>query len=404
MTRSRDIAEILGLTEAENTDNLSLGAGGGGGSGVTSYAYDSAGALLAADSSGYEDGSLHYLSKLREMYVWDDSDGGFFKVDELSESKLAAAISNRTNAQGDVSGYTLGGSLYGPGLYTNIIDKYLFATDGNAVDVGDLAQNSGYGSGHSSSTHGYVAHGFTNPPTVQSNGIERFSFATDGNASIMNAQLTRTGYRNAGVSSDDNAYVLGSITSSYPAGTPVMDKFSFTSDVNATTAGSLTREISRLSGNNSITHGYATGGRDPNGSNWANYIEKFPFAIDTNATDVGDLTVGRREAGPSGSNSSTHGYMAGGASDADRTASNVIEKFSFASDGNATDVGDLSTAKAEGANTSSGISGYAAAGTSGQPSNTNGNSIQKFPFASDTGSASIGFVTVDRRNMPSTQV
>jgi hypothetical protein len=206
------------------------------------------------------------------------------------------------------------------------------------------------------------------------------------------------------VSSDDNAYVLGSITSSYPAGTPVMDKFSFTSDVNATTAGSLTREISRLSGNNSITHGYATGGRDPNGSNWANYIEKFPFAIDTNATDVGDLTVGRREAGPSGSNSSTHGYMAGGASDADRTASNVIEKFSFASDGNATDVGDLSTAKAEGANTSSGISGYAAAGTSGQPSNTNGNSIQKFPFASDTGSASIGFVTVDRRNMPSTQV
>ena len=32
MSRSKDIAEILGATEAENTENVSLGAGGGGGS------------------------------------------------------------------------------------------------------------------------------------------------------------------------------------------------------------------------------------------------------------------------------------------------------------------------------------------------------------------------------------
>jgi hypothetical protein len=365
-------------------------------SGVTSYAYDSAGALLAADSSGYDDGSLHYLSKLREMYVWDDSDGGFFKVDELSSAKLATepSMPSRTNAQGAVSGYTASG-----GGNNNVIDKYSFTSDGDATDVGDLAQRSGYGSGHSSSTHGYVAHGITSsaPQGATSNSIERFSFAVDGNASIMNAELTRPGYRSAGASSDDNAYVLGSLTPSYVYGTPIIDKFSFTSDVNATTAGSLTRSKSRLSGNNSTTYGYANAGYHYQNL-YANYIEKFPFAADNDATDVGDLTVGRNSAGPSGSNSSTHGYVAGGLTP---TTTNAIEKFSFASDGNATDVGDLSTAKSEHANTSSGISGYTAAGR-----NENGSSphIEKFPFASDAGSTSIGIVTTSRHNVSSAQV
>ena len=59
---------------------------------------------------------------------------------------------------------------------------------------------------------------------------------------------------------------------------------------------------------------------------------------DGNATDVGDLTQSVYYA--AGQSSTASGYTSGG-----RTPSNVdtIDKFPFASDGNATDVGDLTT-------------------------------------------------------------
>jgi hypothetical protein len=41
-----------------------------------------------------------------------------------------------------------------------------------------------------------------------------------------------------------------------------------------------------------------------------NTIDKFPFATDTNATDVGDLTTARRSV--AGQSSTTFGYTSGG--------------------------------------------------------------------------------------------
>ena len=84
-------------------------------------------------------------------------------------------------------------------------------------------------------------------------------------------------------------------------------------------------------------YGYTSGGyTDAN----SNVIDKFPFASDTNATDVGNLTVARRY--PAGQSSSTYGYTSGGYSGG---VSNIIDKFPFASDTNATDVGDLTVAR-----------------------------------------------------------
>ena len=73
--------------------------------------------------------------------------------------------------------------------------------------------------------------------------------------------------------------------------------------------------------------GYTSGGPSA-----TNIINKFPFATDANATDVGDLTVIR--SGLSGQSSDVSGYSSGG-------GTNTIDKFPFASNGNATDVGDL---------------------------------------------------------------
>ena len=63
-------------------------------------------------------------------------------------------------------------------------------------------------------------------------------------------------------------------------------------------------------------------------------MDKWTFASDANATDVGNLFTGQNYGG--GSSSQAYGYMAGGGA----PKINVIQKVSFSSDGNATDVGD----------------------------------------------------------------
>jgi len=62
-SRRRDIARILGKTEAENTTNVSLGAGG---SGATSY--DSAGVF---PTSGNTAGDLAFATNKKSLHNWD---------------------------------------------------------------------------------------------------------------------------------------------------------------------------------------------------------------------------------------------------------------------------------------------------------------------------------------------
>ena len=65
----------------------------------------------------------------------------------------------------------------------------------------------------------------------------------------------------------------------------------------------------------------------------------FPFASNGNASDVGDLTQARYSA--AGQSSTTHGYTSGGIVYPPFAYRNTIDKFPFSSDTNATDVGDL---------------------------------------------------------------
>jgi len=58
-----------------------------------------------------------------------------------------------------------------------------------------------------------------------------------------------------------------------------------------------------VAGQSSSTYGYTSGG---NTGAYSNVIDKFSFSSDENATDVGDLTVARY--GPAGQSSSTYGY------------------------------------------------------------------------------------------------
>lgn len=291
-----------------------------------------AGYTFQGSTSGYTTGGnpgTNVGVDIIEKYSFT-ADGNSTDVGDLINYKYQMAGQSST-----VSGYTSGGTEAPVGLANSTtIEKFSFSTDGNATDVGDLTAGVQRNTGQSNSVSGYSSAGYSPAsPQVYENRIEKFSFATDGNATDVGDLIDYKMYP-AGQSSSDNGYVSGGQNASL---LNVIEKFPFAVDANSADVGDLTQSPHSPSGQSSTESGYRTGGRLPAASN---VIDKFPFASDANATDVGDMTVGRW--GPSGTSSTTHGFAASGYTP---NASNVIEKFPFSTDANATDVGDLTAGR-----------------------------------------------------------
>ncbi len=204
----------------------------------------------------------------------------------------------------------------------------------------------------------------------------------------------------AGSESSTHGYASGGQTNlpAYPpvTWTAAIEKFPFAAEFAAgTTVGNLTVVRFGAMGQSSSTHGYASGGGTPPPPALVNVatIDKFPFATDTNATFVGDLTEARRVG--AGTQSTTHGYASGGGHPATPTLySNVIDRFPFSSDTNASDVGDLTQARrTTGTGSSSTTHGYTAGGSD---SPTYGNIIDKFLFAASANATDVGDLTQSR--------
>ena len=222
---------------------------------------------------------------------------------------------------------------------------------------------------------GYSSGGYT--PYL--NTIDKFSFSSDGNATDVGDMPTGV-FGGAGSSSTTHGYSSGG--ASFPGpGTNRIDKFPFASDTNATNVGTQTSLRYYGAGVTSTTHGYAAGGRTPTA---LNVIDKFPFASDGASSDVGDLLSAKYEL--AGITSITHGYVSGGV-----PSTNVIEKFPVSSDANATDVGDLTVARTGPSGQFSSSHGYTSGGSGS-------NVIDKFPFASDTNATDVGDLLTNKFN------
>ena len=301
---------------------------------------------------------------------------------------------NHTDAyifQGFTSGYTSGG--WSP-PHRNTIDKFPFGSDANATDVGDLTQGRFNLSGQSSSTSGYSSGGES--PTL-ANTIDKFLFASDANATDV-GNLTQARRAHAGHSSSESGYSSGGEVP--PPGVNTIDKFSFSTDANATDVGDLTDARQGHSGTSSADNGYAAGGWSPG---FVNVIDKFPFSSDANATDVGDLTQARGDM-HAGQSSTTNGYSSGGLAGPPIVAQTTIDKFPFASDANATDVGDTTTARQDGGGQSSTTNGYTSGGAVGNNPAPILNIIEKFPFSTDANATDVGDLTQARRDTTGQQV
>ncbi len=280
--------------------------------------------------------------------------------------------------QGTNYGFSAGGS-------TNIIEKFPFASDDDGTDVGDLTSAATALAGaQSSATHGYA--------TDYTCNINKFSFTSNGNATDI-GNLTAAFYApGGGQSSATHGYVAGGLFTT-------INKFPFSADGNATLVGSLIESRKACAGQTDAVNafGYVSGG-EGSGSAIRNSIEKISFSTDGNATDVGDLTIARMYM--SGQSSETHGYTSGGAVPGGYVSDyrDRIDKFSFTSGGNATDVGNLLAAKfGNGAGHSSTVSGYT---SGGDPATYQ---IEKFPFSTDANSTDVADLTSNRNYISGTQ-
>lgn len=281
--------------------------------------------------------------------------------------------------QGSNHGYTSGG--VGPSGNTDVIDKFSFTSNGNATDVGNLTSTSGAGAaGQSSTTNGYA----TSFESFSSK-IDKFSFASGGDATTS-GDVPYSSNGLCGQSSTANGYA---------SGYGYVSKFPFAADADAVDVVDLVgADAGHGAGISSSFDGYVAGGGYNPGTT---PIDKFPFASDANATaDVGNLSVARGFM--SGQNSSTHGYISGGSTNPTFNYSDTIDKFPFATHGTATDVGDLSAARGSvTAGQSSTTDGYACGGRRLEaPAYPIQSVIDTFSFASNGNAANIGSLTIAR--------
>jgi len=285
--------------------------------------------------------------------------------------------------QGLSYGYTSGGWPS-----TNVIDKFSFTSDGNAVDVGDMTTQRTDGCGLSSASYGWTCGGRGVPWGTQNNVIDKFSFSSDGNATDSGDLLTNHTAM-AGQSSTTYGYISGG---KEPTAVNSIQKFAFVSGGNsAAISGVLTVTRRSCVGVSSATHAYTVGGKLDSGP-YSNVIDKFPFATDANSTDVGDLTQARSSAATA--SSTTHGFMGGGQSG---SGSNVVDKWSFTSDGNAVDHGDLSASRYGVCGQSATAYGYS---SGGYVPSAYSNIIDKYAYTSNTTATDVGNLTVARGDRP----
>ena len=278
------------------------------------------------------------------------------------------------------------------------IAKFPFSSSPGAAstqswDAHPQSRTSTAGAACTDGNHGFVGGG-TNGSGAMTD-ITSFAFARPGTAvSVGDLSTSRAGV--AAASSSENGFYFAGTTSTIPASPSpyyYSEKFPFViQSATATTHGSVTNINVAAGGHSSVTDGFISGGgysSIPTPFDTYTTIQKFSFSSGGNASNVGNLSE-KKEAHQA-HQSTTHAFSSGGNGPGSGFPNaNSIDKFPFAiSSGTASSVGTLTIEQINLASNS----GETHAFTSGQgdasaPAPTTSNVIRKFPYAIATGDAS----------------
>ena len=222
-----------------------------------------------------------------------------------------------------------GGGTTDGSAYLNAIEYITIATQGDAVDFGDLTvARSVYGC-FASRTRGVFGTG-KNPSTQ--NTLDYITIATQGNAIDFGDMVGDTDFNiysdHGCVGSDTRGIVAGSNTKHVN-----IHYWTITSTGNAQDFGDLANGMEEPFGLSNATRAIF-GGNSPTASNIMEYIT---IASTGNAADFGDLSVTVVNAG--GGDTSTRGFIMGSYNHPGYN--NYIDYCTIATLGNAADYGDL---------------------------------------------------------------
>ena len=324
-----------------------------------------------------------------ESYPRRDQARGLWKINDITknikdEGTYPQAYSNK--------GFFGGGNT---GSNVDTIDQIIIQSAGNATDFGDLAQGKNGMASTGTPTRAFWLGGYTGggSPNMTSQ-IDTINFATAGNCSDF-GDMSDQRYMMGTAGNDTRICAAGGYAS--PSFKNVIDFITPTTLGDATDFGDLTGSRSDVGGTSNATRGVFFSGA-PGTSNVIDFIE---FSTTGNAVDFGDLPTALKS--PTGSSTSTKGFISGGGSGsypAD-TPVNTISEITFGTLGNATDFGDLTTARIVAAavcdNTKSVVAGGST--SSSQDSRNTSNVIDSFTMSTRGNATDFGDLTVARNTL-----
>ena len=252
------------------------------------------------------------------------------------------------------------------------------ATQGNAVNFGELTNVGGQNACVSSSTRGISSGGNPSTPTY-SNIIEFITIATTSNATDF-GDLTTGRFAPRGMSSSTRGLFAGGRTPTY---INTIDYITIASAGNSLDFGDLNTAIHAGQTGSSPTRGIYAGGQPGSSPFVVNTIDFVTIASTGDATDFGDLITDRKAAGSS--SSSTRMVMGGGTNPA---LLQSIEYITIPTTGNSVSFGDLTGSEGRWgmSGMSNSIRGVFAGGYDPSPSTTSLNTMDFVTIAS-TGNA-----------------
>ena len=227
-----------------------------------------------------------------------------------------------------------------PTAVVDIIEYFTMASSGDTIDFGNLSDARGEVDACSSSTRGMWAGG-EDVPFADMNIIDYIEIATLGNA-LDFGDLSVTVRDGTCVSSPTRGFLMGGNDADLPSPSisDSIDVWIIASKGNSKNFGNLAAKTSGANGGcSSSTRGFIMGGSSS--PNKINYIQALTMASEGNAVVFGDLTVDG-VTNSAGTSNSIRGVRAGGATP---TLLNTIDFFIMASAGNAQDFGDLSSVR-----------------------------------------------------------
>jgi len=199
-------------------------------------------------------------------------------------------------------GYLSGGRNPGNSGTVTDMQRYPFACDYSAISTGALNYNREFGASAQNTTNGFIMGGGIDNTASRVTTVTSFPFAASTPTSNV-GNLANTVSISTGNSSTTHGYSSGGNAPPGPS-VSTITKFPFSaSPATGTTVGNLSDTAwGNQIGISSTLYGYhmlGIGKTNPNPpttspfSQWSTQYEKYSFSTDGNATSVGNLTMGK---------------------------------------------------------------------------------------------------------------